>query len=341
MGECFSNFGLFMFIVNYVSSFGYIVQCVQVFQGVLGSNSMVSMFLEMVIIIIMFSVGDYFYYVKIIQDDGLCLWLVLVWVIEGFGGGGGGDIILFMVSVLESGISGIIILLVSVSDNVGVSKVEFYVDGVFKVIDIVLLYSVSFDFIMLVDGLYSLVVKVYDVVGNVGISSMVSFSVFNGLGGGLGGGSIELIGNGGFESGVMVWMQISGVINSDISEVVYVGSWKVWLDGYGLVYIDYVCQSVVIFVLVVLVMLSFYLYVDIVEFGSIVYDKFFVQVIMFIGKYIMFVIYFNVNVFSGYVLCMIDLGVYKGQMVQVNFYGVEDGLLQILFVIDDVSVKMQ
>ena len=59
------------------------------------------------------------------------------------------------------------------------------------------------------------------------------------------------------------------------------------------------------------------------------------------GSYVTLATYSNTNASSGYVLHTIDLGAYKGQTVQVNFYGVEDGSLQTSFVIDDVSVKTQ
>ena len=59
------------------------------------------------------------------------------------------------------------------------------------------------------------------------------------------------------------------------------------------------------------------------------------------GKYITLATYSNVNAANGYALHTIDLGAYKGQTVQVNFYGVEDGSQQTSFVLDDVSVMTQ
>jgi hypothetical protein len=341
MGERFSNSGPLTLTVNYASSTGHTAQRVQVFQGVPGSNGTVSTLSETATTTTTPGAGDHFYYAKITQDDGLRLWSAPVWVTEGSGGGGGGDTTPPTVSASESGTSGTISFSASASDNVGVSKVEFYVDGALKATDTASPYSASLDSTTLADGSHSLAAKAYDAAGNVGTSSTVSFSVSNGSGGGSGGGSTELIGNGGFESGATVWMQTSGVINSDTSEAAHAGSWKAWLDGYGSAHTDYVRQSVTIPASVASATLSFYLHVDTAESGSTAYDKLSVQVITSTGKYITLATYSNANASSGYVLRTIDLGAYKGQTVQVNFYGVEDGSLQTSFVIDDVSVKTQ
>jgi len=339
MGERFSNSGPLTVTVNYASSTGHSAQRVQVFEGVPGSNGTVGTLSETATTTTTPSTGDHFYYAKITQDDGLRLWSAPVWVTEG-SGGGGGDTTPPTVSASESGTSGTISFSASASDNVGVSKVEFYVDGALKATDTSSPYSASLDSTTLADGSHSLVVKAYDAAGNVGTSSTVSFSVSNGSGGS-GGGSTEQIGNGGFESGATVWTQTSGVINSDTSEAAHAGSWKAWLDGYGSAHTDYVRQSLTIPSTVSSATLSFYLHVDTAESGSTAYDTLKVQVITAAGTYVTLATYSNADASSGYVLRTLDLGAYKGQTVQVNFYGVEDGSLQTSFVIDDVSVKTQ
>jgi hypothetical protein len=339
MGERFSNSGPLTLTVNYASSTGHTAQRVQVFEGVPGSNGTVSTLSETATTTTTPGTGDHFYYAKITQDDGLRLWSAPVWVTEG-SGGGGGDTTPPTVSASESGTSGTVTLSASASDNVGVTKVEFYVDGALKATDTSSPYSASLDSTTLADGSHSLVAKAYDAAGNVGTGSTVSFSVSNG-GGGSGGGSAELIGNGGFESGATVWTQTSGAITSDSSEAAHAGSWKAWLDGYGSSHTDYVRQSVTIPSTVSSATLSFYLHIDTAESGSTAYDTLKVQLITASGSYVTLATYSNANASSGYVLRTIDLGAYKGQTVQVNFYGVEDGSLQTSFVIDDVSVRTQ
>jgi hypothetical protein len=87
--------------------------------------------------------------------------------------------------------------------------------------------------------------------------------------------------------------------------------------------------------------LSFYLHVDTAESGTTAYDTMSAQVITSTGKYITLATWSNVDAASGYVRHTIDLGAYKGQTIQVNFYGVEDGTLQTSFVLDDVSLATQ
>ena len=243
-------------------------------------------------------------------------------------------------SASESGASGTVTLSASASDNVGVTKVEFYVDGALKATDTSSPYSASLDSTTLADGSHSLVAKAYDAAGNVGTSSTVSFSVSNGSGGS-GGGGTELIGNGDFESGATVWTQTSGVINSDTNEPAHGGSWKAWLDGYGSSHTDYVRQSITIPSSVSSATLSFYLHIDTAESGSTAYDTMKVQLITASGSYVTLATYSNADAASGYALHTLDLSAYKGQTIQVNFYGVEDGSMQTSFVVDDVSVKTQ
>lgn len=339
MGERFSNTGPLTLTVNYASSTGHTVQRVQVFEGVPGSNGTVSTLSETATTTTTPSTGDHFYYAKITQDDGLRLWSAPVWVTEG-AGGGGGDTTPPTVSASESGTSGTVTLTASASDNVGVTKVEFYVDGALKATDTGSPYSASLDSTTLADGSHSLVAKAYDAAGNVGTSSTVSFSVSNGSGGS-GGGGTELIGNGGFESGATVWTETSGVINSDTNEPAHGGSWKAWLDGYGSSHTDYVRQSVTIPSSVSSATLSFYLHIDTAESGSTAYDTMKVQLITASGSYVTLATYSNADAASGYALHTLDLSAYKGQTVQVNFYGVEDGSLQTSFVVDDVSLTTQ
>jgi len=83
----------------------------------------------------------------------------------------------------ESGTSGTITLSATASDNVGVTKVEFYIDGALVGTDTTSPYSVTYNSTGLANGTHSLVAKAYDAAGNVGSSTAVSFSVSNTTGG--------------------------------------------------------------------------------------------------------------------------------------------------------------
>jgi PKD repeat protein len=87
------------------------------------------------------------------------------------------------VSASESGTSGTITVSATAGDNVGVSKVEFYVDGTLKGTDTSSPYSMTLDSTTLSNASHSLVAKAYDAAGNVGTSSTVTFSIANNTGG--------------------------------------------------------------------------------------------------------------------------------------------------------------
>lgn len=95
------------------------------------------------------------------------------------GGGGGGDTEAPVVSGSETGDSDIITFSATATDNVGVSKVEFYVDGVLKGTDDTSPYSMTLDSKTLTNATHVLVAKAYDTAGNVGTSTPETFTVNN------------------------------------------------------------------------------------------------------------------------------------------------------------------
>jgi Zn-dependent metalloprotease len=99
------------------------------------------------------------------------------------GGSTGGDTTAPTASATESGTSGTITFSATATDNVGVSKVEFYVDGVLKGTDTTSPYSMTLDSTTLTNATHSLTAKAYDAAGNVGTSTAVSFTVSNSTGG--------------------------------------------------------------------------------------------------------------------------------------------------------------
>ena len=76
-------------------------------------------------------------------------------------------------------VSGAVNIAASASDNVGVSKVEFYVNGALKGTDTTSPYSYSWSTTSVANGAYSLTSKAYDAAGNSATSSAVSISVSN------------------------------------------------------------------------------------------------------------------------------------------------------------------
>ena len=76
-------------------------------------------------------------------------------------------------------VSGTTTVSASASDNVGVTKVEFYVDGALAATDTSSPYSFSWNTTAATNGAHSLSSKAYDAAGNIGSSASVSVTVNN------------------------------------------------------------------------------------------------------------------------------------------------------------------
>ena len=84
-----------------------------------------------------------------------------------------------VISVSETGSRGTITLSARATDNVGVTKVEFYVDGALKGSDTASPYSMPLDSLTLTNGSHALSGRAYDAAGNVTTSTSVAFTVSN------------------------------------------------------------------------------------------------------------------------------------------------------------------
>jgi len=241
------------------------------------------------------------------------------------------------VSASESGSSGTITLSASASDNVGVSKVEFWVDNVLKGTVLTPPYTLALNSTTLSDGSHTLVAKAYDAAGNVGTSSAVAFSISNAPA------AVERISNGGFESGATSWTASSGVITNDSTYPAKSGSWKAWLNGYGSRSTDTLYQTVSLPSTATSATLTFWLRVDSSETTTTTaYDTLKVQLRDTSGNVLTtLATYSNLNKGSSYVQRSFDVKAWKGKTVRVYFLGVEDASLATSFLIDDVSLKTQ
>ncbi|MEO7324435.1 MAG: Ig-like domain-containing protein [Dokdonella sp.] len=241
------------------------------------------------------------------------------------------------VSASESGTSGSITLSSTASDNIGVTKVEFSIDGALKATDTTSPYSVTLDSATLANGSHSLAAKAYDAAGNSATSIAVAFSINNS------GTPVERITNGGFESGTGSWTASSGVITSDSTYPAHAGTWKAWLDGYGSAHTDSAYQSVAIPATATIATLSFWVRVDSDETSTTAaYDTLKAQ-LRNSGNTVLATLatYSNLDKGSSYVQHTFDVSAYKGQSVRVYFEGTEGSQIATSFLIDDVSLKTQ
>ena len=177
MGQTISNSGALTLAANYASTNGQVAARVQFFEGVPGRNGTVTQLFEGAgTTTFTPAAGAHFYYALVTETDGDRLWSAPIWVNQT---AGGGDTTAPTVSASESGTSGNITLSATASDAVGVTNVEFYIDGVLRGTDPSSPYSVTFDSTTLANGSHALTAKAYDAAGNVGTSAAVNFSISN------------------------------------------------------------------------------------------------------------------------------------------------------------------
>jgi len=115
-------------------------------------------------------------------DNGLLVANGISWIANGTGGGGG-DTTAPTVSITAplngATVVGTVAINATASDNVGVTKVEFYVDGALKSTDTTSPYSYSWDSTSVANGSHSLTAKAYDAALNVGTSTAIGVTVNN------------------------------------------------------------------------------------------------------------------------------------------------------------------
>ncbi|HJV47985.1 MAG TPA: Ig-like domain-containing protein [Geothrix sp.] len=244
------------------------------------------------------------------------------------------------VSVSESGTSGTISFSASATDNVGVTKVEFYVDGALVGTDTASPYTLASDSTKLTNGTHTLVAKAYDAAANVGTSASVAFSVNNPTGGGT---TTQIMGNPGFETGsASPWVASTGVLDNGTSEAAHSGSWKAWLDGYGSSHTDSLYQQVAIDPTATAATLTFWLHIDTAETTTTAAnDTLKVQVRNGSGTVLAtLATYSNLNASTGFTQKSFDLTSYKGQTIQIYLVGTEDSSNQTSFVVDDFALNV-
>ena len=237
------------------------------------------------------------------------------------------------VTASESGTSGTITLSANASDNVGVSKVEFYVDNVLKGTDTSAPYTMTLDSLTLTNASHALTAKAFDAANNSTLSAPVNFTVSNVA-------AVQRIVNPGFESGAASWTASSGVITSDATQPARTGSWKAWMNGYGSVHTDTVYQQVAIPAAATSATLKFWLKVASAETTTTsAYDTLKVQVRSSSGAVLAtLATYSNLNKGTVFLEKSFDMLAYKGQTVRIFFEGIEGSTVATSFVIDDVTL---
>ncbi|HST50109.1 hydrolase [Jatrophihabitans sp.] len=139
-----------------------------------------------------------------------------------------------------------------------------------------------------------------------------------------------------FENGnAAPWTASAGVITNSSAEPAHTGTWKAWLDGYGITHTDTLSTTVSIPAGCTATM-SYYLHIDTAETTTTTaYDKLTLKLANTVVT-----TFSNLNANTGYAQRSVSLSSLAGQTVSVIFTGVEDSSRQTSFVIDDITLTL-
>ncbi len=232
-------------------------------------------------------------------------------------------------------VSGTVTVAADAGDDVGVSRVEFYVDGGLIGTDTSSPYGASWNTTTATNGGHGLQSKAYDAAGNVGSSAVVNVTVSNASGGG----GSELIVNGGFEGSATPW-SLAGNAYWSTGGYAHSGTGYAILGAYnnanGTAYetLSIPASNPA--------SLTFWLNITTSESLTTAYDYLYVEVRSTSGALLGTLgSYSNRNATSigSYSQQSFSLAGWRGQTVRVQFRATTDYSLPTSFRVDDVSLK--
>jgi hypothetical protein len=237
-------------------------------------------------------------------------------------------------------VSGIVTVSASASDNVGVTKVEFYAGTTRIGTDTTAPYSLSWTTTNFTNGSYSITSRAYDAAGNVGISAARSVTVNNPTCGS----SQNLLLNAGFEGGAVNWLTplAPQPIIASVSTEARTGTFRAKMGGQALGQSWEMYQQITIPATACTASLRFWLKITTSEpVGVDPWDTFTVQIHDGAGAFLQTLGTFsNQNAGTGYVQRTYDLAAYKGQTIRINLSASEDYVNQTSFFVDDTAVAI-
>ncbi|HEX8436416.1 S8 family serine peptidase [Archangium sp.] len=239
-------------------------------------------------------------------------------------------------------VSGTVTLSANASDNVGVTRVEFYFNSTRIGTDTTAAYSLAWNTTTVANGTYTLTTKAFDMNGNVATSAGITVTVNNASC------AItqQLLGNPGFEGGNVNWYaSAANVIDGTTTgSAPRTGTWKAFLQGYGAAQNDQLGQVVTIPSTACTLVLKFWLRVVTTETGTTAWDTLTVRTLdNATGAAIQtLATYSNVNAGTVYVERSFTLAVasYRGKTIRLQFDGAEDSTNATGFFIDDTSLTI-
>ncbi|WNG16820.1 M4 family metallopeptidase [Cystobacter fuscus] len=224
------------------------------------------------------------------------------------------------------------------SDNIGVTRVEFYVDGVLTSSDGMQPFEFTIDTTQADPGTHQVVAKAIDLAGNAGSSAPIGFTVTQSFS--------QLLRDPGFELDGTDWVQEPTDSDSSIIVHSFIGARTGWgyalFNGYGTSAVDRLSQQVTFPADTQTAALTFYLNVRTDDLGTQAQDTLAVQVRDPQGNLLeQPASWSNVDSTLGWVQVSVDLTRFAGQTVQLHFVGTEndDGLAS-QFRLDDLSLRV-
>lgn len=220
------------------------------------------------------------------------------------------------------------------NDNVGVARVELYVDGALAGNVTSQPYQLPLDATSLTNGTHALVAVAYDAAGNYAASAPASFSVSNSFD--------QLLINPGFEQDTLGWTDDPSNINFPVASGPRNGQGFAWLNGYGTTHVDRLWQDVTIPAGVTQAALTFFLNITTSETTTTaVRDTLTLQVRDTSGTVLGTVsTWSNLDATLGYAQQSVDLTAYAGQTVRIFLEGSENASLATNFQVDDFSLRV-
>ena len=227
------------------------------------------------------------------------------------------------------------------ADNVGVTKVDFFVDNTAVGSATAAPYSVSWNSASSANGPHSFTAVASDAAGNKTVSPQVNATISNTVASSCTQAN-QLLGDPSFEAGrTTPWTASTGVLDNSTGNATHSGNWKAWLNGYGQAHTDDLYQHVTVPVDACSVELSFWVWVVTSDTSGVAHDNLSVTLSDTFGNALATVATFsNLNASSTYVQRTLDLSAYKGQTIRLQFHGAEDASLLTSFFLDDIALNI-
>ncbi|MCI0606291.1 Ig-like domain-containing protein [bacterium] len=254
-----------------------------------------------------------------------------------------------------SSVNGTIQVKAIASDNVGIKKVQFYVNGTTLIgSDSSSPYQVNWNTNTVANGNHNLTSKATDTSNNVATSSAVNVTVNNITNCTL---SNQIVTNPGFESGNTGWSRSSstgnnsGIITNGTNRAPHSGTWYAHLNGLAITNTQTITTNSTTMVIpaeVCAASLSFWQSIDTAETtATSANDTVKIQINVkkpngSFGSWVTLATYSNLEAtgMNIYTQKSIDLMTYAGKTVKIRFQGIENSSLQTTFLFDDIALNV-